>query len=98
VLIKEGIKVNSTKIESVMKWEKPKGPTEIRSFFELAGYYRWFIKKILKFPGPYALRQPEVHEINYPTHNLELAAVFDAFMFWRHYLYGDASCSQIIKV
>jgi len=29
-----------------------------------------------------------VHEKNYPTHNLELAAVVFALKTWRHYLYG----------
>ena len=35
----------------------------------------------------YASRQLKVHERNYPTHDLELAAVF-ALKQWRHYLYG----------
>jgi hypothetical protein len=29
------------------------------------------------------------HEINYPTHNLELAAVVHALKIWRHYLMGN---------
>ncbi|KAL0554620.1 hypothetical protein IC582_008546 [Cucumis melo] len=29
------------------------------------------------------------HEQNYPTHDLELAAVVFALKIWRHYLYGD---------
>ena len=36
----------------------------------------------------YASRQLMVHEKNYPTHNLELAAVIFALRIWRHYLYG----------
>jgi len=28
------------------------------------------------------------HEVNYPTHDLELAAVVFALRIWRHYLYG----------
>jgi hypothetical protein len=28
------------------------------------------------------------HELNYPTHDLELAAVVHALKFWRHYLIG----------
>ena len=28
------------------------------------------------------------HEKNYPTHDLELAAVVFALKIWRHYLYG----------
>ena len=29
------------------------------------------------------------HELNYPTHDLELAAVVHALKIWRHYLYGQ---------
>ncbi|XP_052732478.1 uncharacterized protein LOC128196266 [Vigna angularis] len=37
----------------------------------------------------YATRQLKVHEKNYPTHDLELAAVVFALKIWRHYLYGS---------
>ncbi|RHN78856.1 putative nucleotidyltransferase, Ribonuclease H [Medicago truncatula] len=37
----------------------------------------------------YASRQLRVHEKNYPTHDLELAAVFFVLKIWRHYLYGS---------
>jgi hypothetical protein len=36
----------------------------------------------------YSSRQLKVHEKNYPTHDLELAAVVHALKTWRHYLYG----------
>ena len=36
----------------------------------------------------YASRQLKVHERNYPTHDLELAAIAFALKIWRHYLYG----------
>nr|KYP56341.1 Retrovirus-related Pol polyprotein from transposon 17.6 [Cajanus cajan] len=36
----------------------------------------------------YASRQLKNHERNYPTHDLELAAVVFALKIWRHYLYG----------
>jgi ribonuclease HI len=36
----------------------------------------------------YASRQLKVHEVNYPTHDLELAAVIHALKIWRHYLFG----------
>ncbi|WVZ97202.1 hypothetical protein U9M48_042754 [Paspalum notatum var. saurae] len=38
---------------------------------------------------PYASRQLRKHELNYPTHDLELAAVVHALKIWRHYLYGQ---------
>nr|GFB68683.1 retrotransposon-related protein [Tanacetum cinerariifolium] len=37
----------------------------------------------------YASRQLKPYEVNYPTHNLELAAVVFALKIWRHYLYGE---------
>ena len=36
----------------------------------------------------YASRQLKKHEVNYPTHDLEMAAVIFALKIWRHYLYG----------
>ena len=36
----------------------------------------------------YASRQLKVHERNYPTHDLELAAIVFALKLWRHYLDG----------
>ncbi|WVZ80412.1 hypothetical protein U9M48_027885 [Paspalum notatum var. saurae] len=35
----------------------------------------------------YASRQLRKHEVNYPTHDLELAAVVHALKIWRHYLF-----------
>ncbi|MCH83701.1 retrotransposon protein [Trifolium medium] len=37
----------------------------------------------------YASRQLKTHEKNYPTHDLELAAVVFTLKIWRHYLYGS---------
>nr|GFA37676.1 retrotransposon protein, putative, Ty3-gypsy subclass [Tanacetum cinerariifolium] len=39
----------------------------------------------------YASRQLKPYEVNYPTHDLELAAVVFALKIWRHYLYGEKS-------
>ena len=36
----------------------------------------------------YASRQLRKHELNYPTHDLELAAVVHVLKIWRHYLIG----------
>ena len=151
----EGIKVDPSKIEAIVKWEAPKSVAEIRSFLGLAGYYRRFVEDysriavpltsltkkgekfiwtdkcensfqtlknklisapILTIPIPgqpfvlytdasglglgcvlmqgeqviaYASRQLKPHEKNYPTHDLELAAVVHAVKIWRHYLYGE---------
>ena len=37
----------------------------------------------------YASRQLKHYKRNYPTHDLELAAVIFALKLWRHYLLGD---------
>ncbi|WVZ85174.1 hypothetical protein U9M48_032124 [Paspalum notatum var. saurae] len=37
----------------------------------------------------YASRQLRKHEVNYPTHDLELVAVVHALKIWRHYLFGN---------
>ena len=37
----------------------------------------------------YASRQLKPHEKNYPTHDLELAAIVFELKIWRHYLYGE---------
>ena len=36
----------------------------------------------------YELRKLRIHELNYPTHDLELLAVVHALKLWRHYLLG----------
>ena len=47
----------------------------------------------------YTLRKLKSHEKNYPTHDLELAAIVFALKIWRHYLYGEkCSSTPIIKV
>nr|GFC25985.1 reverse transcriptase [Tanacetum cinerariifolium] len=38
----------------------------------------------------YASRQLNPYEVNYHTHDLELAAVVFALKIWRHYLYGES--------
>jgi hypothetical protein len=37
----------------------------------------------------YASMQLRKHEKDYPTHDLELAAVVHALKFWRHYMIGN---------
>jgi hypothetical protein len=41
----------------------------------------------------YASRQLKDHEKNYPTHDLELAAIVYALKIWRHYLF-----QEIVKI
>ena len=38
----------------------------------------------------YALRQLKIHEMNYPTHDMELATIVFTLKIWLHYLYGTS--------
>ncbi|WMV24813.1 hypothetical protein MTR67_018198 [Solanum verrucosum] len=87
-----GIEVDSKKTEAVKGWPRPLTPTDSRSSLGLVGYYRrvglgcvlmqhW---KVIA----YASRKFKVHEKNYPTHDLELAAVVFALKILRNYFYG----------
>ncbi|GJQ92367.1 putative nucleotidyltransferase, ribonuclease H [Tanacetum coccineum] len=50
----------------------------------------WFLMQHKESVIAYASRQLKPYEVNYPTHDLELAAVVFALKIWRHYLYGEA--------
>jgi len=52
VISAQGIAVDPTKVEAVVKWESPKSATKIRSFVGLAGYYRRFIEGFSKIVAP----------------------------------------------
>jgi hypothetical protein len=47
----------------------------------------------------YASRQLRKHEVNYSTHDLELATMVHALKIWRHYLMGNGvSYTRIMRV
>ncbi|XP_075486462.1 uncharacterized protein LOC142526075 [Primulina tabacum] len=69
-------------------------PTEDKSFTIYSDASKEGLGCVLMQEGrviSYASRQLKPYEKNYPTHNLELAAVVFALKIWRHYLYG-AKC------
>ena len=52
VISAQGIAVDSAKIDTVVKWERPQTVTEVRSFLVLAGYYRRFVEGFFKMVSP----------------------------------------------
>jgi len=52
VISTQGISVDPTKIETVVKWEKPQTVTEVRSFMGLVGYYKQFVEGFSKLLSP----------------------------------------------
>ena len=52
MLSREGVSVDSSKIEAVQDWAQPKSVFEICSFLGLAGYYRRFVKDFSRLASP----------------------------------------------
>ncbi|XP_074351383.1 uncharacterized protein LOC141690484 [Apium graveolens] len=52
IVSNEGIKVDPAKIEAITNWERPRTPTEVRSFLGLAGYYRRFVQNFSRIATP----------------------------------------------
>ena len=52
VISAKGIAVDPAKIETVLKWERPKTMTELRSFLGLTGYYKRFVEGFSKKVNP----------------------------------------------
>ncbi|GJS13646.1 putative reverse transcriptase domain-containing protein [Tanacetum coccineum] len=52
VVNQNGIHVDPSKIEAVKNWKAPTTPSEIQSFFGLAGYYRHFIANFSNIAKP----------------------------------------------
>ncbi|KAH0693041.1 hypothetical protein KY285_020138 [Solanum tuberosum] len=77
IVYDEGIRVDSQKIEAVKDWPRPTTTTEVRSFLGLAGVGLGCVLTQHGKVIAYASRQLRPHETNYPTHDLELAAIKD---------------------
>ncbi|GJW17643.1 reverse transcriptase domain-containing protein [Tanacetum coccineum] len=52
VVNRDGINVDTSKVESAKNWKTPESSTEIRSSLGLAGYYRRFIENFSKIAKP----------------------------------------------
>ncbi|WVZ70740.1 LOW QUALITY PROTEIN: hypothetical protein U9M48_019383 [Paspalum notatum var. saurae] len=67
-------------------------PDQQKKFIVYCDGYRDGLRCVLMQEGKviaYASRQLRKHEVNYLTHDLELAAVVHALKIWRHYLFGQ---------
>ncbi|XP_047326921.1 uncharacterized protein LOC124930637 [Impatiens glandulifera] len=67
-------------------------PDEVGNFIVFTDASKHGLGAVLMQNGnvvAYASRQLKTHEKNYPTHDLELAAVVFSLKIWRHYLYGE---------
>ena len=52
VISTESVSVDPQKIEAIVNWKLPKNVSKVRSFLELAGYYRKFVEGFLKIATP----------------------------------------------
>ncbi|XP_028066062.1 uncharacterized protein LOC114269009 [Camellia sinensis] len=52
VVSKDGVVVDSSKIEEVQNWEQPRNAFEIRRFLGLTSYYRRFVKDFFALASP----------------------------------------------
>jgi hypothetical protein len=52
ILTAEGIEVDPSKVEAISKWKQPSYVSEVRSFLEMEGYYRRFIKGFSNIARP----------------------------------------------
>ncbi|XP_031095060.1 uncharacterized protein LOC115999344 [Ipomoea triloba] len=59
IITKEGILIDPANIKAVVEWSVPKIVTEVRSFLDLAGYYRRFVQdfSVLLRPRPTSQRR-----------------------------------------
>lgn len=53
LVIVKSISIDPRKVETMMKWERPKHVFEIKSFLVLAGYYRKFVEKKISCITPF---------------------------------------------
>ena len=52
IISKDGVSVDPSKVEAVLKWERSKIVTEIQSFLGLTRYYRRFVEGFSKIATP----------------------------------------------
>ena len=76
------------KLASILELTLPEGIEGFVVYYEASRVGLGCILMQYGYVIAYASRQLNVYEKNYPTHDLELAAVVFDLKIWRHYLYG----------
>ncbi|KAG8501174.1 hypothetical protein CXB51_003266 [Gossypium anomalum] len=85
----DGIRVDPSKISAIIRWKPPRNVTEIekcqQSFENLKALLTEApVLEQLESGKEFMLKS---HEKNYPTHDLELAAIVFALKIWKHHLW-----------
>lgn len=52
VISRNGVAVDSDKIQAILEWEIPKKLKELRGFLGLTGYYRKYVLRYVQIAGP----------------------------------------------
>jgi hypothetical protein len=65
IISNEGISVDPAKVKEIVVWSIPTTVTEIRSFLELAGYYRRFIEGFSEIAKPMTSLMEKGREFNW---------------------------------
>ncbi|XP_073133323.1 uncharacterized protein [Henckelia pumila] len=75
-------------------------PMDLEEFVVYTDAFKMGLGAVLMHNGKviaYASRQLKTHEKNYPTHDLDFAAVVFALKIWRHYLY-ELYIKEIVRL
>jgi hypothetical protein len=48
----QGVQVHQEKIRAILDWPMPRNVTELRSFFGMCSYYRWFVRGFSHLGAP----------------------------------------------
>jgi hypothetical protein len=52
IISEGGISIDTSKVKDVLSWNTPYNVSDIKSFLDLAGYYRRFIERFSKISKP----------------------------------------------
>jgi hypothetical protein len=52
IISAQGVQMHQEKIRAILDWPTPRNVTELRSFFGLCNYYRWFVEGFSQLGAP----------------------------------------------